>query len=124
MARKILVIDDDYSFAEFAKMLLEMFGYTVKISLNAIKIVDLAISEKPDLIIMDINMPEINGIEAVKILKSNRKTAKIPILMCSMSNNKTEVSNSLSFGALDFIRKPLEQESLKTAVDKIFQKQK
>ncbi len=119
MARpNILIVDDDYSFAEFAKMLLEKSGFRASVALTGERALEMASSAGPDLILMDINMPQMSGIEAISRLKSNPRTHEIPIVVCSISHSPSELRKAYESGAVDFLPKPVKRDRLKIAVDK------
>ena len=119
-SRTALIIDDDYAFAQFAKILLESCGIVSTITLDGDMGVAAAEAEHPDVIFMDIKMPGLNGIDAVRLLKSNPQTANIPIILCSMSNDPKEVEKALGAGAAQFLHKPLKREELQACLDKAF----
>lgn len=107
MARKVLIVDDDYSFANFARILLETLQYQTVTCFESTKAVETAKSERPDVILIDESMPGISGTEVIRRLKAEPATAKIPVLLCSITRDRSEISDALSLGALDYIPKPL-----------------
>src|SRR4051812_17657376 len=106
MARKILIVDDEYSFAEFAKMLLDSLGYETLIALDVPGALAVAVEQKPDLILMDVILPGVDGIEAFQRLKANPATAKIPVIFCSISHAPDKIAEAHALGQ-GFLRKPL-----------------
>ena len=115
---KILIVDDEYAFAEFAKLLLESMNYQVVISLEATNAWGVAAAEKPSLILMDISMPEMNGVEVIQKLKSDPSTKDIPIIVCSITKTQAQISAAFEFGAEDYMRKPLKSAQLKLQVER------
>lgn len=114
---KILIVDDDYSFAAYAKMLLELRRCETSICLDGRAALQSALREKPDLILMDMNLQACKGTDAIRILKSNPETENIPILLCSITHSRAEVQEALDTGAADFLPKPLKIEALMGKVD-------
>lgn len=114
---KILVIDDDYSFAAFAKLLIDSGGYEAIISLDSEEGIALAKTENPRAILLDAGMPGVSGCEAIQRLKADPCTRKIPIILCSITQQKSEISQALQLGALHFLPKPLNPGELKARLD-------
>lgn len=113
MAKKtILVIDDTPSNLALLSNLL-CRDYTVKVAISGSKGIQLALAdEAPDLILLDVVMPELNGFEVCAVLKSNRKTRHIPIMFLTTLHQEEEVARGLALGALDFISKPVSSAHL------------
>jgi two-component system cell cycle response regulator DivK len=76
--KTILVVEDDKDHLTIASALLRYYGYNVLEAMNANDGIKLAIERKPDLILMDLQLPEMNGIEALKVLRSDARTGAIP----------------------------------------------
>lgn len=117
--KNILIVDDQYSFADFAKMVMETAGHEATICLEADEVLARALDERPDLILMDMNMPEVGGLQAIAILKSRPEIRDIPIVLCSATQNREDVEAALAAGAVDFVAKPLRSGQLQAAVAKI-----
>ncbi|MFB0527004.1 MAG: response regulator [bacterium] len=110
--QKILVVDDEPDLVELVKDVLERNNYFVISARNA----DLAIKKvresKPDLIILDLNLPGIGGIEVCRILKRDRKTSSIPIIMLTVKSTETDKIAGLEAGADDYMTKPFSTAEL------------
>ncbi|WP_405083177.1 response regulator [Paenibacillus chitinolyticus] len=101
------------------RMFLEQMGHTViGEAQNGKEAVDLYGLLKPDLVTMDITMPEMDGLEAVKRIKSADPDAKI--IMCSAMGQQQVVMEAIRSGASDFVVKPIQKERLQEAVEKLF----
>lgn len=114
---KILLIDDDADFVELAKMVLASKPYEICAAYGGEEGLEKVMSEKPDLIILDIVMPMKDGFTVCQQLKSNPDTANIPVIMLTGFRQKvSEVSLSLGQGltleADDYIEKPLNSAEL------------
>lgn len=90
--RKILLIDDDQDLSDTIKSVLEYDGYDVLLSHDSQKGIDMAKEQKPDMILMDVMLPGMNGAEAVKILKSTPVVRDIPVIFLTalMSNSDSK----------------------------------
>lgn len=119
MTSKILVVEDEIKITEWLKMMLEQTGYRVAIAYNGLMGYQLIEEEKPDLIITDMLMPGIPGLELCKKIKANPKFAHIPvILMTEVYKRLTYKLEARRFGANDFIEKPFEYPELLNLVQK------
>lgn len=113
---KILVIDDDPSILELVKVNLELMGHDVITSLEGVKGFALVKQEMPDLVILDVMMPEVDGFTVAQRVRQNEETKEIPILMLTalgMIQDKVQGFNS---GVDDYLVKPFELEELKVRV--------
>ena len=110
--QKILVVDDEPDLVELVKDVLERNDYLVISARNA----DLAIKKvresKPDLIILDLNLPGIGGIEVCRILKRDKKTSAVPIIMLTVKSTETDKIAGLEAGADDYMTKPFSTAEL------------
>lgn len=113
---KILIVDDASFVRMSLKKLLLSQGYTVVEANNGVTAVQQYTATKPDLVIMAITMPEMNGIDAVKAIKNLDNNAKI--IMCSAMGQHKKVVASIRAGALDFIVKPYEEEHILNSIKK------
>lgn len=118
---KVLIVDDDYSFATYAKFLIDSMGYAATVSLDPEKALALAGSEPPDVILMDFSMPGMDGPELVRRLKEDERTRDIPIILCSITRDKRDVQSAFGAGALEFLAKPLNAGELKARIDEALQ---
>lgn len=115
---KVLVVDDDYAFAEFSKEILESRGYSTVVCMEGQKALELAVSEKPDVVLMDLGLPDLHGLEVISRLKAQASTKKIPVIVCSMSHNDSEMEFAVQLGGAGYLRKPLKQDELDLRIRK------
>lgn len=113
---KILVADDDKSTRELISIVLEDEGYEVITAINGIETVEKTQKDKPDLIVLDIMMPQMDGYEALNKIKENAEIANIPILVITARTIKIYEKISKGLGAVDHITKPFSPDEL---LDKI-----
>ena len=115
----VLVVEDDNEMRELLRIELEAEGFTVLTATNGAQAVSTARSEKPDVILMDVQMPVMNGVEATELLKDDHDTRHIPIIMVTALERKEEVIKGLEAGAIDYITKPFFLPELKARVNAV-----
>lgn len=103
--KKILLVEDDPFLIDIYKKKLENSGFEVKVAKQGNKAIKLAIDERPDLIILDIVLPEMDGWEILKKLKSDNKTKNIQVVFLSNLGQKQEVEKGLKLGAIKYLIK-------------------
>lgn len=113
---KILVVEDDNELRDLLHTQLELEGYYVLTANNGAVAIAKARKEKPDIILMDVLMPEMDGIEATKILKGYEGTRHIPVIMVTSEDKKEDMIKGLEAGAIDYITKPFYLLELKARV--------
>ena len=118
MKKRILVIDDEADIRDIVRLCLSEEGYEVLEATNGNEGILKAIQEKPDLIVLDIMMPGINGFEVAKHLKDDPNTRDIPIVILSVLAHDSQYRQ----GILDYISKPFRQEDLVGIVRSVFEK--
>ena len=117
MGKSILICDDAAFMRMMIKDILSKNGYTiVGEAENGIKAIEKYNETKPDLVIMDITMPEMDGLQALKKIKENDPAANI--IMCSAMGQQAMVIESIQSGAKDFIVKPFQADRVLEAVKK------
>ena len=115
---KILIVDDAAFMRMMIKDILTKNGYEVVAeAANGVEAVELYKSHQPDLVTMDITMPDMDGIEAVKQIKAIDPNAKI--IMCSAMGQQSMVMDAIRAGAKDFIVKPFQAERVLEAINKV-----
>jgi CheY-like chemotaxis protein len=103
---KILVVEDNEMNLQLIKDIIEMMGHESLAAHNGEEGIELAFREKPDLILMDIQMPGINGLEATRRIKSDPSTSHIPIIALTAMAMKGDREKFLGEGCDDYISKP------------------
>ncbi len=93
--------------------------HEVVTAFNGFEAIESAHNKKPDLILLDIMMPDINGFEVCKVLKSSKDTAHIPIIMVTALSNRDDRARAIEVGTDDFLSKPVDRLSLKTRVNSL-----
>lgn len=112
----LLIVDDDPINRQVLRCLFEQDRYRVSEAVDGAQGLKRAISERPDLILLDIMMPEMDGFAVCKALGSNEDTASIPIILVTALNNSHDETRGLEAGAVDFITKPFNPMVIKARV--------
>jgi len=116
---KILVIDDERQMVEMLQMRLEANGYEVIAAYDGEEGLEKAKSESPDLIILDIMMPKMDGHEVCRLLKSDEQYEKIPIIMFSARTQQSDIDKSISAGADAHMAKMFETQTLLAKIEEV-----
>jgi DNA-binding response OmpR family regulator len=116
MNKKILVIEDDPPTLRLIRYTLECEGYQVPTATNGLAGIKKAKSEEPDLIILDVMLPGIDGFEICHRLRAQPQTAQLPILMVSAKAQEIDKATGLKIGANDYITKPWNRIELVTKI--------
>ena len=118
--RKILVIDDSPADLFLLKSLLQETELTILSAEDGSAGMEMAVSERPDLILLAIMLPDINGFEICKKLKANKYTSAIPIIFISAKDQICDKITGLNLGAIDYITKPFDPGELKARIASVF----
>lgn len=118
---RILVVEDDISLRTILKMQLERAGYTVRAAEDGEQALRAVAEEVPDLVLLDVMMPGMNGYEVCEALKSDIVTANIPVIMLTARSEQEDRIRGLTGGANDYLTKPYEVEELLVRVRNILQ---
>ncbi len=113
---KILLIEDEEDFADVIKLHAQLNGYSIIVEQDGLNGLRLAEREQPSIILLDIMLPGLNGIDVCKRLKKNPKTQQIPIIMISAKGEEVDIVLGLEIGADDYVSKPF---SLKVLFSRI-----
>ena len=115
----ILYIEDNNSNVELVEQILtyQRPGIQLISNMNGRQAVNLAIEYKPDLILLDLNLPDIHGSEVIKMLKNNDLTKDIPVIVLSADAMQKQIGNMLSAGACSYLTKPLEIPAFLKLID-------
>ncbi|MCP5480407.1 MAG: response regulator [Spirochaetales bacterium] len=110
--RKILLVDDQPNFVKMLTVKLSKMGYEILSGGNGKEGLDLAIAEKPDLIMMDIMMPVMDGFAAAKEIRANAETVNIPIIFLSARGQEEDRIRAEQLQAVDFFTKPFSPRAI------------
>lgn len=120
--KKVLLVDDDVGFCEATQLLLEDRGYEVVLAHDGKEGLDKARSEKPDVIILDVMMPEMNGYDVCVVLKEDPELKKIPVtLLTAVDQSIFKTTYTQQMGLMteadDYLAKPVEPQELVRCVE-------
>ena len=110
--KRVLVVDDEKDLVELIAYNLKRHGYEVLTADNGLDALDVARKQLPDLIVLDLMLPGIDGTEVARRLKADAKTARVPIVMLTARGEETDVVVGLTLGADDYVSKPFSMKIL------------
>jgi DNA-binding response OmpR family regulator len=120
MNKKILVVDDEDDILHFLELVLREKGYDIVTASGGHEALTRAQVERPDLILLDIMMPQMDGWEVLKLLRVDEDTAQIPVAMLSARTEAKDRVQGLQEGAVDYICKPFSLHELVGKIEGIF----
>ena len=112
MGRKVLVIEDHAPTVELMRLVLRAGGYEVAFALDGPLGLQKAVAEQPDLILLDVMMPELDGFEVCRRLKADPRTSQIPIIMVSVKASPENFQLAEQAGACLYVTKPFDNQKL------------
>jgi len=119
MKKKILIADDNPDLISILQVQLENKGYDTVQAANGRQAVDIATAQLPDLILMDIMMPQMNGLQAARLIRQNPKTHSIPMLASTAKVSHADTKECLESGFNDHIAKPFTSTQLASRIEKL-----
>ena len=119
MKKKILMVDDDLDLCVIFQTVLEHLGYDYVFAVNGAEAVKIATTQKPDLILMDIIMPVMNGYQATRLIRQNPKTNSIPVIAITALTSSEEKEECLKSGCDDYIAKPFKIKDIASRIEKL-----
>ncbi|PIS11188.1 MAG: response regulator [Bdellovibrio sp. CG10_big_fil_rev_8_21_14_0_10_47_8] len=114
--KTLLVIEDDETMRLAMKRIFEVDGFVVKLAADGTELSGILDDTTPDLIIMDVGLPWLNGFELAQMLKEHKDLKKIPLIFVSGKTSDEDIKRAFEIGADDYIKKPFEIEKLKKTV--------
>ncbi|MDQ3186279.1 MAG: response regulator [Pseudomonadota bacterium] len=121
---RIIFADDDELVGEIVRAVLSREGHVVGIVPNGDAAVRAIILKAPDLVIMDVMMPGMSGVEAVRQIRASATAHSVPILMLSARRNEADVEIALRAGADDYLKKPFDPDQLLNSVERLLERRK
>jgi len=118
--RTVLVVDDDPEIRELAGLILEGGGYAVRKAGSGREAIESAAETAPDLILLDVNMPDMDGWEVLRLLKAHEVLRDLPVVMFTVKLEFRDKVHALQDGARDYITKPFASDELLGRVGRIF----
>ena len=112
MTNKVMIIDDNETNVKLLNLVLTKAGFKTDTIINPKFAFDIIKDTKPTLILLDINMPEINGLQLCKMIKKDNETKAIPVIFVSSLTDVKYIAGGLAIGAVDYITKPIKPEEV------------
>src|SRR6476619_4194743 len=122
MEKRVLVIDDNNDIRENTAEILELAGYKTFTAENGRRGVEVAIKEKPSVIICDIMMPELDGYGVLHLLRKNKDTQNIPFIFLTAKTERGDFRKGMEMGADDYITKPFDDIELLNSIERRLKK--
>lgn len=117
MPKKLLIIEDNRHLREILASILHTSGYVIMEAATGIRGIETALAEQPSLILLDLDLPDISGIETARVLKQNPVTTAIPIVACSAMSGSEWRDIALSAGMDDYLQKPISLAIIKAKIE-------
>ncbi len=121
--KRVLVVDDERHIVRLVQVNLERQGYEVLTAYDGVECLEKAKSEQPDLIVLDVMMPRMDGFEALQRLKSDPETSHIPVIMLTARAQDRDVLQGYQYGADLYLTKPFSPMELLSLVRRVFESQ-
>jgi len=118
----ILIVDDEEDIRELVELNLAREGFRMLSSETGEQALELALSQRPDLIVLDLMLPGIDGLEVCKRIRADSKTQQIPIVMLTAKGEETDVVTGLELGADDYVTKPFSGKVLVARIRRLLRK--
>jgi CheY-like chemotaxis protein len=116
---KVLVVDDDINLRRIVSLFLRNANFEVIEAKNGKEAIEMAVSQGPDLVLLDVMMPVMNGFEVCRVLKMRQETKDIPIIMCTARSTKEDLVEAIKGGADSYIVKPFTKDVLLRKVEEM-----
>ena len=120
----VLVVDDDPVIVRLLQVNFEMEGYDVLTAGDGAEAIDQVRAGNPDVVVCDIMMPKLNGLEVVERLQADEATADIPVILLSAKAQTSEIERGLEAGAADYVTKPFDPLELIERVQQVVEKRR
>ena len=117
--KRILIVEDNLDLTYILLRLVENAGYDSILAVNGQEAVDMAASQQPDLILMDIMMPVMDGIEATRQIRQNPKTSSIPVIAVTAMSSVRDKERCLENGCNDYMSKPFTPSQLTAKIQQV-----
>ncbi|MCX7011668.1 MAG: response regulator [Candidatus Sumerlaeota bacterium] len=118
MPKRVLIADDEEDVKDVMQMFLEGEGYEVETAYDGLDALDRVRTFQPDVILLDIMMPVVDGIQVCRKLKSDEKTKHIPVIMVSAAAKREKEGEAYDAGAAAYVLKPFQPEELVRVVER------
>jgi len=121
MAKKILVVDDERHIVRLVEVNLTRAGYDIVTAYDGVEALESVKSDTPDMIVLDVMMPRMDGFEVLRRLQADPETQNIPVIMLTAKAQDADIFKGWSSGVSSYLTKPFNPRELLTFVERIFQ---
>lgn len=121
MAKKILVVDDERHIVRLVEVNLQRAGYDIVVAYDGVEALEKVKSDTPDMIVLDVMMPRMDGFEVLQNLQADPSTADIPVIMLTAKAQDADIFKGWQSGVSSYLTKPFNPRELLTFVERIFQ---
>jgi two-component system alkaline phosphatase synthesis response regulator PhoP/two-component system response regulator VicR len=121
MARKILVVDDERHIVRLVQVNLERAGYEILTAYDGVEALEKIKTESPDMVVLDVMMPRMDGFEVLKNLQADPRYQNIPVIMLTAKAQDADIFKGWASGVSSYLTKPFNPRELLVFVERIFQ---
>jgi two-component system alkaline phosphatase synthesis response regulator PhoP/two-component system response regulator VicR len=121
MAKKILVVDDERHIVRLVQVNLERAGYEILTAYDGVEALEKVKSESPDMVVLDVMMPRMDGFEVLKNLQADPSYQNIPVIMLTAKAQDADIFKGWASGVSSYLTKPFNPRELLVFVERIFQ---
>jgi two-component system, OmpR family, alkaline phosphatase synthesis response regulator PhoP len=121
MAKRILVVDDERHIVRLVQVNLERAGYEILTAYDGIEALDKVKTESPDMVVLDVMMPRMDGFEVLKHLQADPRYQNIPVIMLTAKAQDADIFKGWASGVSSYLTKPFNPRELLVFVERIFQ---
>ncbi len=119
--KRILIIEDEVDYLDIASQILKKDGFSVVTAVTGSEGLKELEKEIPDLVLLDIGLPDTNGLDILKRLRGEEKTSKMPVILFTIRSELNQVAKALECGANDYILKPFDAAQFSKRIQAIFE---
>jgi two-component system alkaline phosphatase synthesis response regulator PhoP/two-component system response regulator VicR len=119
VSRRVLAVDDEQAIVRLIEVSMSRHGYDVITASDGRQALEKAAAERPDIILMDVMMPYVDGFEAIRLLKASESTRDIPVVLLTAKRHDADMLQAIEAGARSYLTKPFAPTELVALVNKI-----
>lgn len=119
--KTVVVVEDEPDTAELFAEMMRLIGYQVFKSLGGIRAIDIIADKKPTVVLLDLMMPDLSGLEVLRYMQRDPRLSSIPVIIVSAKGLPSDIKTGLEAGAAYYLTKPVAFADLKEAIQKVIQ---
>ena len=113
---RILIIEDDVDFRDLLRLHVSLAGYSAELAVDGVEGGKAVLASPPHLVLCDLNMPLMGGLELLALMRAHAQTASVPVILLSGRSESGTVAKAMELGAADFLTKPVTREDLMKSI--------